>query len=137
MLGCPVDPRPFRVDRVNHFPEDFRSVPDLPMPSNIESLVAGARRSTGGYVEFLRVPSMSAGVYVLAAGATDRQRPHQEDEVYYVVRGRGKFRRGSEDLEARPGDVLFVPAGRPHHFHEIEEELVLLVVFSPAETPTA
>ena len=45
------------------------------------------------YREFLRVPSMSAGLYVLAAGATDPQRPHHEDEMYYVVRGRAQFAR--------------------------------------------
>jgi hypothetical protein len=39
------------------------------------------------YMEFLRVPSMSAGVYALKAGATDAQSPHKEDEIYYVVRG--------------------------------------------------
>ena len=102
------------------------------MPS-IEALVPEARRTPSGYLEFLKVPAMSAGVYVLAAGAVDRQSPHSEDEVYYVVRGRGRFRRGSEELSADPGDVLFVPAGQPHRFHSIEEELVLLVVFSPAE----
>jgi hypothetical protein len=31
------------------------------------------------YREFLRVPAMSAGLYVLAAGSTDLQRPHHED----------------------------------------------------------
>ncbi len=105
------------------------------MPS-IPDLVKEARRAPNGYVEFLRVPSMSAGVYVLSAGAEDRQSPHLEDEVYYVVRGRGKFQRGREEMSALPGDVLFVPARALHRFHSIEEELVLLVVFSPAEQPT-
>src|ERR1035437_4407849 len=40
------------------------------------------------YLEFLRVPAMSAGVYVLPKGGTDPQKPHREDEMYYVVRGR-------------------------------------------------
>jgi mannose-6-phosphate isomerase-like protein (cupin superfamily) len=99
----------------------------------IEAEVEKARRRTDGYTEFLRVPSMSVGVYVLAAGAVDRQKPHGEDEVYYVVRGRGRFRHGADDSAAGPGDVLFVPALQPHQFHSISEELVLLVVFAPAE----
>lgn len=106
------------------------------MPS-IDALVRDARQSSNGYAEFLRVPVMSAGVYVLAAGATDPQTPHLEDEVYYVVRGRGKFRRGTEELSVNPGDILFVPARETHRFHSIEEELVLLVVFAPAEQPTS
>jgi mannose-6-phosphate isomerase-like protein (cupin superfamily) len=105
------------------------------MPS-IDALIEDARGSANGYVEFLRVPAMSAGVYVLAAGAVDPQTPHLEDEVYYVARGRARFQRGTEERSARPGDLLFVPAREPHHFHSIEEELVLLVVFAPAEQPT-
>ena len=50
-----------------------------------------ADRAAGGrlYHEFLRVPDLSAGIYVLEAGATDPQSPHTEDELYYVVAGRG------------------------------------------------
>ena len=33
---------------------------------------------------------MSAGVYVLPKGGTDPQKPHREDEMYYVVRGRAR-----------------------------------------------
>jgi mannose-6-phosphate isomerase-like protein (cupin superfamily) len=103
-----------------------------PVPT-IEALREAAVRA-GGYAEFLRVPALSAGVYVLAAGAEDRQSPHAEDEVYYVVRGRGRFQHGEKEEPVRPGDVLFVPAREPHRFRSVEEELVLLVVFAPAET---
>ena len=77
---------------------------------------------------------MSGGLYVLAAGATDTQRPHHEDEMYYVVRGKGQFRAGEEDREISAGSVLFVAAEVEHHFHDITEELVALVFFAPAET---
>ena len=86
------------------------------------------------YREFLRVPAMSAGLYVLPAGGTDPQRPHHEDEMYYVVRGRGRFVAGEEDREVSAGSVLFVPAEVAHHFHDIGEELVVLVFFAPAES---
>jgi mannose-6-phosphate isomerase-like protein (cupin superfamily) len=86
------------------------------------------------YKEFLRVPSMSAGLYVLAAGAADPQSPHREDEMYYVVRGRARFRAGDEDREISPGDVLFVAKEVDHRFHDVTEELAVLVFFAPAET---
>ena len=86
------------------------------------------------YNEFLRVPAMSAGVYVLPAVATDHQSPHEEDEVYYVVRGKGKIRIAEEERAVRPGSVIFVEALVQHLFFDIEEELVLLVVFAPAES---
>jgi quercetin dioxygenase-like cupin family protein len=92
------------------------------------------RAQTGKlYREFLRVPAMSAGVYVLPAGATDPQRPHHEDEMYYVIRGRARFRAGDEDAEASAGSVLFVAAEVEHRFYDISEELAVLVFFAPAE----
>jgi mannose-6-phosphate isomerase-like protein (cupin superfamily) len=85
------------------------------------------------YLEFLRVPAMSAGVYVLPAGGTDPQKPHREDEMYYVVRGRARMQIGSENAEVRAGSVIFVEAEAEHRFYDIEEELELLVFFAPAE----
>ena len=85
------------------------------------------------YLEFLRVPALSAGVYVLAAGSADPQKPHREDELYYVVRGRARMQIGSEHAQVRPGSVIFVEAEREHRFYNIEEELVVLVFFAPAE----
>jgi quercetin dioxygenase-like cupin family protein len=93
------------------------------------------RAQTGKlYREFLRVPAMSGGVYVLAAGATDLQRPHHEDEMYYVIRGRARFQAGNEDKEVLAGSVLFVAAEVEHRFYDITEELAALVFFAPAES---
>lgn len=86
------------------------------------------------YHEFLRLPAMSAGMYVLSAGATDQQSPHQEDEIYYVVRGKAKVRLGGEQRSVGQGDVIFVEKMLEHRFFEITEELVLLVIFAPAES---
>jgi mannose-6-phosphate isomerase-like protein (cupin superfamily) len=77
---------------------------------------------------------MSAGLYVLPAGGVDTQRPHQEDEMYYVTRGRGKFRAGDEDREVSAGSVLFVAAEVEHRFYDITEELAVLVFFAPPES---
>jgi mannose-6-phosphate isomerase-like protein (cupin superfamily) len=85
------------------------------------------------YLEFLRVPAMSAGVYVLPKGATDPQKPHREDEMYYIVRGRARMQIGSDHAEVRPGSIIFVEAELEHRFYNIEEELELLVFFAPAE----
>ncbi|MGA8867886.1 MAG: cupin domain-containing protein [Candidatus Sulfotelmatobacter sp.] len=93
------------------------------------------RSATGkAYHEFLRVPAMSAGLYVLPAGGADPQRPHHEDELYYVVRGRARFRAGGEDCEVSAGSVLFVAAEVEHRFYDISEELAVLVFFAPAES---
>jgi len=85
------------------------------------------------YLEFLRVPVMSAGIYVLPTGASDPQKPHREDEMYYVVRGHARMQIGTEHAEVRTGSVIFVEAEAEHRFYDIEEELEVLVFFAPAE----
>ena len=91
-------------------------------------------QSSKMYREFLRVSSMSAGLYVLPAGATDPQRPHHEDELYYVIRGQARFRAGDQEQRVSPGNVLFVAAEVEHRFYDITQELAVLVFFAPPET---
>lgn len=85
------------------------------------------------YQEFLRQPSMSAGLYELAAGTTDPQQPHTEDELYYVIAGRASILVGEEDRAVATGSLIFVPANVVHRFHDITEDLRVLVFFAPAE----
>ena len=93
-----------------------------------------ARRATGRpYLEFLSVPDLSCGLYVLEAGATDTQQPHTEDELYVVMSGRARVTVAEDVRDVRAGTSVFVAAGVVHRFHDIEERLVLLVAFGPAE----
>jgi len=85
------------------------------------------------YLEFLRVPAMSAGVYVLPKGGVDPQKPHREDEMYYVVRGRARMQIANEHAEVKGGSVIFVEAEVEHRFYEVQEELEVVVFFAPAE----
>jgi mannose-6-phosphate isomerase-like protein (cupin superfamily) len=86
------------------------------------------------YEEFLRVPAMSMGLYVLEAGAEDPQSPHDEDEAYIVMAGRAVIDVDGEDRAVGPGSVVFVAAHVPHRFHSISQRLEVMVVFAPAET---
>jgi mannose-6-phosphate isomerase-like protein (cupin superfamily) len=93
------------------------------------------------YLEFLHTGNMSAGIYVLPAGTADLQKPHAEEEIYYVIRGRAFFWRmtaaGPEEEAVEAGTVLYVAAGKEHRFHSVAEELVLLVCFAPPEGTSA
>ena len=100
--------------------------------TTVETL-EGGRHPDRRYLEFLRVPDLSAGLYVLEAGAPDPQSPHGEDEVYVVIRGRARFRAGPTEEEVGPGSVLFVPARLEHRFLDVRERLEVLVFFGPAE----
>ena len=97
-----------------------------------------ARQAAGtAYFEFKSVPDLSGGLYVLEAGAVDPQSPHTEDELYVVMSGRARVTVGGDERDVRDGSLIFVGAGVPHRFHDIEERLVLVVAFGPAEDSRA
>lgn len=99
----------------------------------LDDLDAERAANEGAYLRFLKEPSMSAGLYALSAGQSDPQQPHAQDEVYMVVSGRAAITVGEETTTVARGSVVFVPAGTPHRFHHITEDLRVMVVFSPPE----
>jgi len=104
------------------------------LATDVEALKRRQAEAGRPYLEFLRADSMSAGLYVLGAGAADLQMPHRQDEIYVVASGEGRFEMGGgAPVEVRAGTVLFVPAGMPHRFLDLRSELRVLVVFAPPE----
>ena len=101
---------------------------------SLEQLMAERQASGREWLEFLRVESLSMGVYHLKKGATDTQSPHRQDEVYYVATGRAVLAVDGRDYPVEPGSVVFVKANAKHRFHSIIEDLTTLVFFAPAET---
>jgi len=85
------------------------------------------------YLEFLKVPDLSMGLYILPAGGTDPQSPHTEDEVYYVVSGKAKIQVADENRDVQAGSIVYVAKTVEHRFHTIEEDLSIIVFFAPAE----
>jgi mannose-6-phosphate isomerase-like protein (cupin superfamily) len=91
------------------------------------------------YGEFVRIPTMSCGIYVLQPEEKDFQRPHHQDEIYYVISGAARIKVTAEDHTEQdravgPGDIIFIKAHEEHRFQDVTQELVLLVVFAPAMT---
>lgn len=89
----------------------------------------------GPWLEFLRIPSMSSGIYELDAKARDGQQPHQRDELYYVAKGKAQLESEGKRTPVKTGSVIFVRKGADHRFVEIEEKLSLVVFF--ASSPAA
>jgi mannose-6-phosphate isomerase-like protein (cupin superfamily) len=99
----------------------------------LAQLISQRADSNKLYLEFLKVPDLSMGLYVLPAGGTDPQSPHTEDEVYYVVSGRAQILVADESRAVQAGSVVYVAKNVAHRFHSIEEDLTILVFFAPAE----
>ena len=113
----------------------MKALGDVPFQAaELDDVIAMARAAPDGYAaEVLRSDLLSVGLYLLPAGGTDDQTPHTEDEVYYAVRGQATLRVGAVDHPIRPGTLLFVPAMAVHFFHDISEELILVVFWAPPE----
>ena len=82
----------------------------------------------GGYEVVHRSPGLEIGVYVLVAPEPDRQSPHDDDEVYVVLEGRGVLTIEDEQIPVEEGKAVFVPAGAEHRFTGYEG-LSVLVIF--------
>jgi mannose-6-phosphate isomerase-like protein (cupin superfamily) len=101
---------------------------------NMDELSARNAKTELPYLEFMRLESMSGYIYELAAGTVDEQEPHDQDEIYYVVKGRSDFTVNDETIAIKPGDVLYVKKFAKHLFSNITEDLSLLVIFAPPDT---
>ena len=109
-----------------------------PPPSQsfgLAELTAELTESGRSWLPFLTRRSLSCGIYRLPKGGTDGQSPHELDEVYYVIEGEAKLDVDGSKHDAGTGAVLFVAAGVPHRFVDIEADLTTLVFFS-ASRPT-
>jgi len=96
---------------------------------NLAELIAKSEQRGTPYLEFLRVPQLSCGLYRLGTHARDTQSAHDEDEVYFVIKGRARMIIGGQATTIQPGSILYVPADVDHEFVDIEEDLSLLVLF--------
>jgi mannose-6-phosphate isomerase-like protein (cupin superfamily) len=87
--------------------------------------------ANGGYEIVHRSPGLEIGVYVLVAPAADGQQPHDDDEVYVVLSGRGTLEVEGKSFDVSEGDALFVEAGAEHHFTGYESLAVLVIFTQP------
>lgn len=85
----------------------------------------------GGYEVVHRSAGLEVGVYVLVAPEPDRQRPHEDDEVYVVLEGTGTLEVEGEPFPVMEGAAVFVQAGAEHRFTSYESLSVLVIFTKP------
>ena len=87
----------------------------------------------GGYEIVHRSSGLEIGVYVLVAPEPDRQQPHDDDEVYVVLEGRGVLEVEGVQTPLEEGQGIFVPADAEHGFTSYEQLSVLVIFDRPKE----
>jgi mannose-6-phosphate isomerase-like protein (cupin superfamily) len=110
---------------------DRHRMPDI---HDVGEQLAALSPDAHDFAEFFRSPtgSLSLTIARWPAGSVDDQSPHAEDEVYYVLSGRAALLVEGSRTDVGPGSVAFVAAGDNHRFVDIEEDLEVLVFWSPA-----
>ena len=83
---------------------------------------------SGGYEIVHESEGLEVGVYVLVAPEPDRQQPHDDDEIYVVLEGRGTLEVEGEAVPLEEGEAVFVEAHAEHRFTSYER-LSVLVLF--------
>jgi mannose-6-phosphate isomerase-like protein (cupin superfamily) len=101
---------------------------------SLANALAAAAVSGRQYFQFFEQAEMSAGIYLLPAGSVDGQKPHLEDEIYYVISGRAIMSIAGDDTPVESGATIYVRKHVEHRFHSISQDLTILVIFAPAHS---
>lgn len=95
----------------------------------VEQIRRRLEAGDGGYEVVHASPGLEVGVYVLVAPEPDHQQPHEDDELYVVLEGRGVLSVEGKAIPVVQGQAIFVPAGAEHQFTGYEG-LSVLVIFA-------
>ena len=76
-------------------------------------------------------------LYCVAPGQAQKAHVHgDQDKIYYVLEGAGRFTLGAEDERLEAGDALVAPAGVEHGLvNDGGAPLLVLVVVTPPPPP--
>src|SRR4051794_25544357 len=76
-------------------------------------------------------PFKKAGLTLVffAPKGTDHQTSHEEDELYFIIRGSGEICIGEERHTFASGDVFFVAAQIEHRFENFSNDFATWAVF--------
>ena len=95
----------------------------------LSELMSRAETGNVRFHEFLRTPSLSCSVYHIPAGSKEMESAHEEDELYFVLEGRGRLRVEEEEHIVEKGTLMYVHAACEHTFFDVEEDLTALAFF--------
>ena len=89
--------------------------------------------SGAAYEEHLRRPDLSLGTYSLKSWSHRPAGPARRGRDLRRHRGAWAVHQRGQTIDVAAGSVFFVPAHEVHRFHDVTEDLAVLVFFGPAE----
>ena len=98
----------------------------------LSELLAKVEPDNLRFHEFLRTPSLSCSVYHIPKGSKEMASAHEEDELYFVLEGKGCLRVENDEHKVEKGTLMYVKAACDHTFFDINEDLTVLAFFGAA-----
>ncbi|MGB0524449.1 MAG: GNAT family N-acetyltransferase [Flammeovirgaceae bacterium] len=105
----------------------FQPLKVTPLTTNLAHAQRKLTQAIHPYVTLFRHGSMYVELY--QPEKKDLQTPHDQDELYVVIKGTGTFELAGEHITFQPHDVLFAPAGVAHRFVEFSDDFKTWVIF--------
>jgi len=108
---------------------DISNTPTKIATSHGETIYEIVGRTLGS-----RTETHSVAHVVIGPGQASLRHFHpQAEESYYIMAGRAKIEIGDDVALMQPGQIVLIPATRPHKIFNIgETDLVILVICVPA-----
>jgi len=105
------------------------TVEAIPLPRGSWSKKLLTRKTVGAKKCMLGISSFKPGTVTSLL-------VHEEEELAYVVKGRGKIRLTDCDIPYAAGDGIYIPAGVPHAVvNDGQEEVIMVFTFSYPDYP--
>lgn len=75
-----------------------------------------------------KVGNLSIDIY--KPNKVDKQKPHDRDEIYMIISGKGVLNCDNKQTNCKRGDILYVPAYMVHKFENFTDDFCAWAVFS-------
>jgi quercetin dioxygenase-like cupin family protein len=69
----------------------------------------------------------------LQPGHIGEKHQHDSEQISHILKGKIKVKIGEEERIVKAGDFVHTPRSQPHQTEALDEEAVILEIFSPAE----
>src|ERR1700761_1689210 len=92
-----------------------------------KSATKPVRQGRRNVCKSLQHGSMSVEIY--RPVNIDPQTPHEQDELYVIINGSGRFMLDGKTTDFQQGDIIFVPAGAKHRFENFTDDFATWVIF--------
>jgi len=100
---------------------------DVPNKISQDQAIQQLKQSGKEFLPLFENSLLSVEIY--QPHLTDKQQPHDRDEFYLIISGRGKFQLLDQVTDFKPGDFLYVPAHTEHRFIDFSADFVTWVFF--------